>query len=95
MPSEGIDRVGLFDSLEKPVTLSDEASPSNVRTSQISVAELRQARALHQANQRRARLEYNLWMGIEPLRPRWNSLPMTSSRYPNHQLYVPVFVRTR
>lgn len=86
-----IDRVPLFDSLEsRPI-----ASPSDVSRSKMTVAELRQARALYRANQRVARLEYNLWMGIEPLRPKWNSIPMMSSRYGPRKLYVPVYVYQR
>ena len=89
------DRVHLFDSLEKPVAATDKstASSSDVRKSRMSVAELRQARALYRANQRVARLEHNLWMRYEPLRPNWNSVPMMSSRYTNRQLYVPVYIR--
>ncbi len=70
-------------------------SESDVSRSKMSVAELRQARALYRAQQRVARLEYNLWMGYEPLRPNWNPVPMTSSRYGNRRVYVPVFVHTR
>ncbi|MFK8112606.1 MAG: hypothetical protein AB8B91_10400 [Rubripirellula sp.] len=99
MPEEGIDRIGLFDSLEKPtVQFSDNVSTSqsDTRKSKMTVAELRQARALYQADQRRARLEYNAWMGYEPLRPRWNSLPMTSSRYSSRRrIYVPAYVYHR
>ena len=61
----------------------------------MSVAQLRQARALYRANQRVARLEYNLWMGHEPLRPNWHALPMTSSRFAPPRLYVPVYYRSR
>jgi len=92
LPSDNeVDRIPLFDSLEQPATSNE----SDVRNSKMSVAQLRQARALHRANQRVARLEYNLWMGYEPLRPNWNALPMMTSRYPNRKIYVPVYVRTR
>ncbi len=87
---------------QAPVSIFDPAGqaaavqrPSSVRRSQQSVAELRQARALYRANQRVARMEYNLWMGREPLRPRWNSIPMMSSRYTNNRIYVPVYVYPR
>ena len=87
-----IDRIPLFDSLEAPAT---PPSQSSVKRSRMSVSELRQARALYRANQRVARFEYNLWMGHEPLRPRWNSVPMMSSRYANPRYYVPVYVYSR
>jgi hypothetical protein len=92
---DSIDRVHLFDSLEKPAAADRKSTVSNsdVRRSRMSVAELRQARALYRSNQRVARLEYNLWMGYEPLRPNWNSVPMMSSRYTHRRLYVPVYVR--
>lgn len=97
---ESNDLVHLFDSLPEPATADrkpEVSTPvirkSDVRESQMSVAELRQARALCRSNQRVARLEYNLWMGHEPLRPNWNSIPMMSSRYTPRRIYVPVYVR--
>ena len=75
--------------------LRHSANQSSVEQSRLSVAELRQARALYRSNQRVARLEYNLWMGYEPLRPNWNAVPMMSSRYSNRKLYVPVYVWAR
>lgn len=99
---DAIDRVHLFDSLEAPAAPGSKveigasaSSSSDVRRSQMSVAELRQARALYRSKQRVARLEYNLWMGHEPLRPNWNSIPMMSSRYTHRRIYVPVYVRAR
>ena len=71
---------------------SREPSDSNVRNSRMTAAELRQARALYRARQRTARLEYNLWMGYEPLRPNWNAVPMMTSRYSNRRIYVPMYV---
>ncbi|MGI9473051.1 MAG: hypothetical protein ACR2NZ_16035 [Rubripirellula sp.] len=82
----------IFDA---PLQAAAVQSQSDVRASKQSVAELRQARALYRANQRVARLEHNLWMGHEPLRPRWNSIPMMSSRYTNRRVYVPVYVYPR
>ena len=84
--------ISIFDPAGQTATIQ---SQSNARKTQRSVAELRQARALYRANQRVARLEYNLWMGHEPLRPRWNSIPMMSSRYTNNRIYVPVYVYPR
>ncbi len=89
---EMVEQISLFDSLETSTTPS---SQSNVARSTMTVSELRQARALYRANQRVARFEYNLWMGHEPLRPRWNAVPMMSSRYTNRKLYVPVYVQPR
>lgn len=84
------------DSSGNPVLRFDSrTSDSSVQTSRMSTAELRQARALYRAQQRVARLEYNLWMGREPLRPNWNSVPMMSSRYTSRRVYVPVYVYTR
>tara|TARA_R110002049_G_scaffold2750_2_gene21479 strand:- start:269024 stop:269386 length:363 start_codon:yes stop_codon:yes gene_type:complete len=79
----------LFESLE---TSPNPSSASDLRTSPMTAAELRQARALYRSRQRIARLERNLWIGHEPLRPNWGSTPMTSSRYsPNRTYYVPVY----
>jgi hypothetical protein len=82
------DRIPLFDSLVRP-------RQSNVKESKMSISELRQARALYRANQRVARLEYNLWMRREPLRPNWSAVPMMNSRYSNRRVYVPIYIRTR
>ena len=89
----GVERV---DSSATAVPRFDsQVSASSVQNSRMSTAELRQARALYRAQQRVARLEYNLWMGREPLRPNWNSVPMMSSRYTSQRVYVPVYVYTR
>ena len=88
-----IERIKLFESLDQPEASS---SQSDVRRSRASVAELRQARAAYRANQRVARLEHNLWVGYEPLRPKWNAVPMMTSRYSSRRvIYVPVYVRSR
>ena len=71
------------------------ASQSDIRISKDKVAELRQARALYRANQRMARMEYNLWMGHQPLRPRWSPMPMMNSRYAPPTIIVPIFVNPR
>ena len=71
------------------------STASSVVNSRMSPAEIRQARALYRSQQRVARLEYNLWMGVEPLRPNWNSVPMMSSRYTSQRIYVPVYVYGR
>lgn len=87
-----MDRLSLFESLEEPDVAT---SPSDQRTTRMTAAELRQARALYRANQRTARLEYNLWMGYEPLRPKFNAIPMMSSRYAPRRIYTPVYVWPR
>ena len=71
------------------------ASQSDRRISKDKVAQLRQQRALYRANQRMARMEYNLWMGHQPLRPDWNPMPMMSSRYAPPTIVVPIFVNPR
>lgn len=78
----------LFDNISRP-------NASSERQSRMTVAELRQSRALFRANQRVARLEYNLWMQRTPLRPNWNALPMMSSRYTARRVYVPIYVNPR
>lgn len=56
-------------------------------------ARLRQQRALHRDQQRVARIEANAWIGHEPLRPAWSSVPMMASRYPERQtVVIPIFV---
>lgn len=85
------DRVSIFDAakdLEHP-------SESYFDRNRMTPQQLRTARAIYRANQRVARLEQNLWMGYEPLRPRWNSIPMMSSRYTNPKFYVPVYIYNR
>lgn len=83
----------LFASME---TEASPTSASDVRASQMTASEIRQARALYRSRQRVARLESNLWMGYEPLRPSWNAIPMTSSRYaPRRTYYVPVYYYNR
>ena len=67
------------------------ASPSDVATPPQSAKELRVARAQYKAAQRLARLENRLWIGDEPLRPRWNPMPMMTSRYAPIRIQVPVF----
>ncbi|MGI9467470.1 MAG: hypothetical protein ACR2OA_10145 [Rubripirellula sp.] len=74
---------------------SPAPSQSDRRISQEKVAELRQQRALYRANQRMARMEYNQWMGREPLRPRWSPMPMMNSRYAPPTILVPVFINPR
>jgi len=83
-------RTPIFESMDQ------DDHPSQSRTTKAMTArQLRTARAIYRANQRVARLEQNLWMGHEPLRPRWNSIPMMSSRYSNPKVYVPVYIYNR
>ncbi|WP_442507405.1 hypothetical protein SH528x_006323 [Novipirellula sp. SH528] len=85
------EQVSLFESLDSP---SQATQPASQTLSPKTPAELRQARALYRSQQRIARQEYNLWMGREPLRPSWNAIPMTSSRYaPRHTYYIPVYIQ--
>ncbi len=71
---------------------SFSAGPKS-RPSAIAMSQLRQERATYRYNQRVARIEANAWIGYEPLRPGWSSLPMMSSRYPARRtVVVPVFV---
>ncbi|MGB7327380.1 MAG: hypothetical protein WBD31_21065 [Rubripirellula sp.] len=89
-----IDRIKLYDSLEKS---SDQNERTKSSSGQLSANEIRQARALHRADQRAARLDHNLWMGVNPLRPDWNAVPMMHSNYNyvQRRLYVPVYVYAR
>lgn len=86
------EHIPLFNAVDQATSVSAESS---IHQTTMTVDQLRQARALHRANQRVARLEYNLWMGYEPLRPNWNAVPMMSSRYTNRRVYVPVYVYGR
>ena len=74
---------------------SPAPSQSDRRISKEKVAELRQQRALYRANQRMARMEYNQWMGHEPLRPGWSTMPMMNSRYAPPTIVVPIFINPR
>ena len=68
------------------------ATQSDRRISQERVAQLRQQRALYRANQRMARMEYNLWMGREPLRPAWNDANDRTAMPPT--IVLPVFINS-
>jgi hypothetical protein len=77
--------------------LSNEQTPSaNAEPAKRPLstsARLRQQRALYRDQQRVARIEANAWIGHEPLRPAWSSVPMMASRYPERQtVVIPVFV---
>jgi hypothetical protein len=84
-------RVPLFDEADA----GTHPSQLKVGRSAMTPQEMRTARAIYRANQRVARLEHNLWIGHEPLRPRWNAVPMMSSRYGNPKFYVPVYIYNR
>ncbi|MCD0461306.1 hypothetical protein [Roseiconus lacunae] len=73
--------------------LVDEVSSSSDRSiDKPTVMELRQARAQLREKARLERMERNLWYGYEPLRPNWNAVPMTHSRYNHRTTYlVPVY----
>ena len=81
----------------QPEIFFDSPAPSHSdrRISKEKVTELRQQRALYRANQRMARMEYNQWMGHEPLRPRWSPMPMMNSRYAPPTILVPVYINPR
>lgn len=89
--AKAIDRIELFDSLEA----TSDAAARYAQSRKLSVAELKQARAIERANARAARVEYNAWIGRDPLRPSWNATPMTSTRYAPRVVYVPVYVYGR
>ncbi|QDT04173.1 hypothetical protein K227x_25620 [Rubripirellula lacrimiformis] len=84
-----IDRMDLFDSLEKPTIVKGRSQSESVAP---AMADLRLARAIRRADERSARIERNLWLGVDPLRPQWTAIPMTQSRYAPRRVYVPVFV---
>lgn len=54
--------------------------------------QLRQARALYRSQQRIQRLEMYKWLGHEPLRPSWVTIPSMTSRYGTRTIYVPVYI---
>lgn len=85
------ERVSIFDAAKD----SEHPSEAYYGPARMTPQQLRTARAIFRANQRVARMEHNLWMGHEPLRPRWNSIPMMSSRYNNPKFYVPVYIYNR
>jgi hypothetical protein len=92
---EASDVIHLFDS-PLPSSTAISSSQAVLPRTGMSVAELRQTRALYRADQRVARIEYNLWMGHEPLRPKWNAIPTMTSRYASRTIhYVPVYYRVR
>ena len=56
-----------------------------------SLKELRQKRAAELARLRSLRLQQQIRSGYSSLRPKWNAIPMMSSRYRKPVIYVPVF----
>ncbi len=74
-------------------------SPSDVDAAGISLdpapspAELRQRRAAELARLRSIRLQQQIRYGYSPLRPRWNAIPMMSSRYSKPVILVPIYTR--
>ncbi len=84
----------------QPVTLYRSAEQSsqaaNMRgPTAMTAAQLRQARALYRSQQRIQRLEMYKWLGYEPLRPHWVTIPSMTSRYQNRTIYVPVYIYNR
>lgn len=76
--------------------VDDNGSSSNRRQPKSMAMQIRQARALAQMKARIARLEAARWAGSPTLRPSWNPDPMTSSRYPVHNVArVPIYIRGR
>lgn len=74
-------------------------SPSDVDAAAISLdpapslSELRQRRAAELARLRSIRLQQQIRYGYSPLRPRWNAIPMMSSRYSKPVILVPIYTR--
>ena len=87
-PREGREAVELFEVATSP---SGRTRPKQAR--KLNAKEIRQARALYQANQRMLRHQRNLWLGHEPLRPTFRTVPTMNSRYGRRTIYVPVYVR--
>ena len=89
-PNPPAERFSLFPEAEQ-----EHPSESDAERYRRTAREMRTARAIYRANQRVARLERNLWVGYEPLRPRWNAIPSMTTRYTNPKFYVPVYVYNR
>ena len=70
-------------------------SPSDIDVASTpaepSLKELRQMRAAELARSRSLRLQQQIRSGYSALRPKWNAIPMMSSRYRKPVIYVPVF----
>ena len=92
MPVVPGDRVKLSNSPSKSSQLE---SGANRQPSKMTAAQLRQARALYRSQQRIQRLEMYQWLGYEPLRPNWVSIPSMTSRYQNRTIIVPVYIHGR
>lgn len=82
----------LVETLEVP-SPSDLDAAESMDVSQPSLQELRRQRAKEMARLRALRLQQQIRSGYSPLRPRWNAIPMMSSRYSRPVVYVPVYVR--
>ncbi len=76
-----------------PLSKDTGSSPEILYNRSTQAQRLRQQRAMYQEQQRLARIEANLWMGYEPLRPSWPSSPSMTSRYrSNRVMVIPYFV---
>lgn len=91
-PAAADSRSAEGDARSYPPRLHD-VSGSEPRLRKATSMEIRQARALEAFRQRAARLEAARWAGNPTLRPNWDPMPQTASRYPSHRtLYVPVYL---
>jgi len=70
---------------------SDLEVPHDLHSRSPSLAELRRQRAAEIARLRSLKLQQQIRSGYSPLRPRWNAIPMMSSRYSRPVIYVPVY----
>ena len=77
--------------MPEPATPVLDRSPSPSSGATAGGMTLRQQRAIYRDMQRVRRIETQAWMGVHPLRPRWNSVPTMSSRYAPPTIYIPVY----
>ena len=88
-----------YDQGSPMVETQEIPSPSDLAVAESMIAEepslqdLRRQRAAEIARLRALRLQQQIRSGYSPLRPRWNAIPMMSSRYTRPVVYVPIYVR--
>lgn len=93
-----IEEIALFGTPERPIAERESASRGSASGSasrdyrKQSAQEIRQARALYRSQQRLQRMEQQAWAGEYRLRPSFNAMPQTTSRYGRPRILVPVFV---
>lgn len=89
--SGSLEKQALIESSEQVASPSDLDLANQLNLKKQSLLELRRQRAERAARLRSLRVQQQIRGGYSPLRPRWNAIPMMSTRYTRPVIYVPVY----